>query len=1203
MQDRRRRFGIESKIVRSILLAGIAPMVLALLGGYLVARAVRGPSAGKELQSMAANTANAVTLVLRQRTRETEDIAVSTALRRALQEDAEGKTSEWVKDLNESLIGLCQRSRSEQRQIIVLTPHGKLFAASSRPDKTDFSDEPWWQSIINNKRTIFSLAKVDPQADLYLARICAPILAMERTELLGAVCDTFDLRNLFVPLFPPQKEVLAETLFIVPSPSGALRAITWNQEEDTITWDEVPARLAETFAAHGTDWTRQKDAASGESYVIGFAPIDLRGAVGADVGSRTYYVVARRSVREIGRIVTRTTVLAVLLGSLVVGIFCFWEYRRVHNRIVRPIRLLNEGAQIVGHGDLELKLKIDTQDEIEELAGSFNRMALDLKRKMHQLEDSEEKYRGLVTSMKEGIYQTNAAGEIVFLNQAAAQIFGYGTPAEALAINMNTLYVEEIDAARMDSQLRANGYVDRFRFWMTRKDGEAICVETSSSLIKNEAGDIVGVEGIFRDVTEQIRLERETKEKAGRLAVINEITNAINSSLNIDRVYEAIALQVRKLVQFDCAGIALQTETADSMEVFGLWPLAEDEPVVATTLKSHDKSGLHWVMENARILVIENEHEMSSLTDIPHVLGNNVRLCVYIPLFSKERLTGAFVLGRNNNEAFSKYDLEVLEQIAGQIGVAIENARLFKNLEKSFEEVKKAQEKLAQAHEELKTLDLMKTNLLSNVSHELRTPLVSIMGYTDMMYHEKVGALNNAQKEYLAISLRNVEKLVTLIENLLDFSRLHRGTEKLVFGIVDLVELAKSSIQVIRPVADRRNINVELKAPPDGVAVEGDKEKIAQVFDNLLSNAVKFNNNGGSVTVELRRDSADNAEVSVKDTGIGIPREALDKVFIRFYQYDSSTTRKYGGTGIGLSIAQDIVRMHGGRISVTSEVGEGSTFTFTLPLALAKEAREEKRKQALPEMRGLVQIVTRDKELVENVKTQLASEGISVMHVTDKDEAVRIAGKHLPDCVAIDAGIDGHGGKTVAERLKHDAYTNRIPIVLMKEDGHDTECPDSWIAARVPKSYRKGRLATTISYVIGLSGRRIPPPGDTILIVDDDPDVIEFLGNVLGGVGYEVACAMSGQEALDKMNEGGIGLVLLDIAMPEMDGWEVCSRIRSNPQYGNVFIYIITAKPEASISDRIESSGVDGYLIKPFRTDDIISKVGEVVRQKREIVT
>jgi len=1197
MPHKQPRAGIESKIVKSILLVGIFPMAVAIAVAYVVALQLSVSVAGEELRSMAANTANAVALTLNQRARETEGLSASAEIIEALAEPRESSRA-----LREYLTRLSRRDPDRSRELMVITSDGGVIAASREGGSPDLSGESWWHEVRDRGTTAFSFAQADTEAGSYLGRISVPVFLEARGEPAGYLCDTFDVKNLVAALFVQERVGRAETLLMIPSPTGTTAAFAFGEDGSVVMLPGISPSLDEALRTQGTGMLEYEGETGRRNYVAGFVPLELGDLVGGDPSLKAY-VVGRRGAGIMSRLALRTMLVAFLAGGVLVAFFCLTAYRLVHNNIVRPVRLLNEGAEIVGHGDLELKLKIDTGDEIEELAASFNRMALDLKRKIHQLEESEEKYRGVVTSMKEGIYRTNADGEIVFLNKAAADILGYRSSEDAIGISMNTLYVEEIDAARMNSELRAHGSVDRFRFWMTRKDGQAVCVETSGSLMRDQNGAVVGVEGIFKDVTEEVRLERETKEKAERLAVINEITNAINSSLNVDRVYEAIAVRVRKLVQFDCAGIALQNDTGDGMEVFRLWPISDGEPAEPITVIADESSGLHQVLESARPLVIEDGKEISGLTDAPRVLGTEVRSCVYLPLFSKEHLTGAFVLGRKNDEAFGRYDLEVLEQIAGQIGVAVDNARLFKNLVRSFEEVKEAQEKLAQAHEELKTLDTMKTNLLSNVSHELRTPLVSIMGYTDMIYREKVGPLNEAQKEYLDISLRNVDKLVSLIENLLDFSRLHRGMERPVFSMVDLVEVAKSSVQVIRPVADRRKIRVELKAPQDELIVEGDSEKLSQVFDNLLSNAVKFNENGGSVFMELRKDSANNAEVSVRDTGIGIPREALGKVFTRFYQYDSSSTRKYGGTGIGLSIVQDIVRMHGGRISVTSEVGKGSAFVFALPLAKRKEAWEEERQRALPEMRGLVQLVTKDKVLADSVKAQLVTEGINVIHVANRDEAVRLAGKHLPDCVAVDAGIDDQGGRSVVERLRHDAYTNRIPIVLITEDGRETECPEAWLAARVSKSYRKGRLLSTINYVIGLSDREATPRGEKILVVDDDPDVTDFLSKVLGREGYEVVCAGSGREGLDRMEEGGIGLVLLDIAMPEMDGWEVCRRIRSEPGYGNVYVYVVTAKPEASIAKRVTSSGADGYVIKPFRVEELMDKVNEVVRPTRKLST
>lgn len=231
---------------------------------------------------------------------------------------------------------------------------------------------------------------------------------------------------------------------------------------------------------------------------------------------------------------------------------------------------------------------------------------------------------------------------------------------------------------------------------------------------------------------------------------------------------------------------------------------------------------------------------------------DDIRSCLCVPLYATGRIIGTLNLGSKRRHAFGQRDADVLEQMAPHVAVAIRNAQLLDNLQQSLQEVTRAREELHAANEELKTLDEMKTNLLSNVSHELRTPLVSVMGYTDMIFNGKVGAINDTQREYLGISLRNIEKLVTLIENLLDFSRLHRGAEQLNFDTFDLTDCARASVQLIQPVADERGIYVELRAPEAMVLVEGDKGKMGQIFTNLLSNAVKFNHDGGVVTVEVR---------------------------------------------------------------------------------------------------------------------------------------------------------------------------------------------------------------------------------------------------------------------------------------------------------------------------------------------------------------
>ncbi|HOO93042.1 MAG TPA: PAS domain S-box protein, partial [Opitutales bacterium] len=510
----------------------------------------------------------------------------------------------------------------------------------------------------------------------------------------------------------------------------------------------------------------------------------------------------------------------------------------MHNNIVRPISLLNEGAQIIRQGDLDLKLKIDTGDEIEELAISFNRMALALSRNIKQLEESEEKYRSLVNSMRDGIYQTDLEGVITFLNPAGVEVFGYESTDEALGHNLQELFLEEIDFARIQNELKNKGYVERARVWMKRVDARTICVEMAANRVYDDDGDAVGIEGIFRDVTRNVRLEQEARDRAERLEAINQIANAINSSLEAGRLYESLVVEFQKLVAFDFVSIALLNEDETAFEAHQLWPEQPDRPDSERFLDL-ETSSAGRVTRDGQCLIVDDFRQ--SDMGLASEFSPATRSCLCVPLHATGRGLGSLNFGSDQPHAFGRHDVEVLEQMTPHVAVAIGNARLFENLQISLKEVTLAREKLHAANEELKTLDELKTNLLSNVSHELRTPLVAVMGYTDMIYNGKAGPVTDTQRDYLSISLRNIEKLVTLIENLLDFSRLHRGSEKLIFDTFDLVDCARTSMQIIKPLADARNIEVNLYSSHDQILVEGDKGKLGQVFNNLLSNAVKFN--------------------------------------------------------------------------------------------------------------------------------------------------------------------------------------------------------------------------------------------------------------------------------------------------------------------------------------------------------------------------
>lgn len=878
--------------------------------------------------------------------------------------------------------------------------------------------------------------------------------------------------------------------------------------------------------------------------------------------------------------------LAVLASGCALGGlgFSLRAYHDIHHRIVQNLLLINEGANLVGKGDLDLSLDIATGDELETLAGSFNRMALDLKGKIDQLGASERRYRGLIDSMRDGIVQTDRAGRVTLMNPAGAVILGYAKPADVLGRDLSQVLHDPRAAERVIRALSEHGCLERSRIWSRRTDGTEVCLEMTANPVRTHDGRVEGFEGIFRDVAEGVRLERDARERAERLSATNQIANVINSSLHAGRLYESLVAELRRLVRFDFASVSLITDKEDAFEVRRVFPERDEFGEGAYPLRDQRWSTSIVAQSKQSLLVGNIDEAQEPLQDFPPA----IKSCLCVPLFATGRIIGSMNLGAFAIKAFDAHDGEMLAQLAPHIAVALRNAQLLENLQHSLNEVTKAQERLHEANEELKTLDEMKTNLLSNVSHELRTPLVSVMGYTDMIYNERCGPITDQQRNYLGISLRNIDKLVTLIENLLDFSRLHRGAETIVFDTFDLVQCAQQSIEIVRPVAENREIVVALDAPDEPVLVEGDKGKLGQVFNNLLSNAVKFNHHGGRVDVEVRL-TEDNVETIVSDTGIGIPQEALDKVFSRFYQYDSSSTRKYGGAGIGLSISQDIVRLHGGRMTVSSDEGQGATFRFSLPLrSLRRKAADRGDAPPVPETNLLVQLVTADRALCSQFRVLLDAEGVDLVVAGTAPNAIALAEKHHPDCIFVDLEA-GPVSDTVLDQLLESEAAAQCPLAVYAGDEASYSAHAEAVVARIKPGFRKSGLLSTIHYTISAARTTGDALARRVLVVDDDPEIRDFIQVLLEAEGIEVEPCDSGEEALGKAAAGGYGLVLLDIAMPGMDGWETSRRIKALAN--GIKVYMVTAKPIESFDVRSSRSGADGYLLKPFKSNELVELV------------
>jgi signal transduction histidine kinase len=300
-----------------------------------------------------------------------------------------------------------------------------------------------------------------------------------------------------------------------------------------------------------------------------------------------------------------------------------------------------------------------------------------------------------------------------------------------------------------------------------------------------------------------------------------------------------------------------------------------------------------------------------------------VRSLLVVPLIFKGQVIGTLNVDDDKPDAFSQDVTRLLSIAAAQAAAAIQTAKL-------YTELKERAEKLAQAHRELQESDRLRTQFVQNMSHELRTPLTFVRGYIDLLLEGTLGPLNDRQGQSLQIVADRTRKVIDLVNDILSLQLVERG--ELNFAPVSLAEIAHACVQSAHATAKEEGLVLVEDFEPDLPPVWGDRSRLDQVFANLIQNAIKFSPDGGTITVRLCSEP-EGVRADVIDQGIGIPEDQLTRIFERFYQVDGSSKRRFGGTGLGLTIVQEIVEAHGGTIGVQSRLDVGTTFSFTIPFA------------------------------------------------------------------------------------------------------------------------------------------------------------------------------------------------------------------------------------------------------------------------------
>jgi signal transduction histidine kinase/DNA-binding response OmpR family regulator len=484
-------------------------------------------------------------------------------------------------------------------------------------------------------------------------------------------------------------------------------------------------------------------------------------------------------------------------------------------------------------------------------------------------------------------------------------------------------------------------------------------------------------------------------------------------------------------------------------------------------------------------------------------------------------------------------------------------------------------------------VDRMKTEFVSLVSHELRTPLTSIKGYTEMVLDGDAGEINEEVEEYLGIVFNNAERLVALVNDLLDISRIESGRIQLKLETVDLNEIVQTVKLSMQQKIKEKGQSLSIDIDPQATSVTADKGKLVQVLTNYVSNAYKYTQQGGDLRIEIRRQG-DFARVAVQDNGFGISPEDQARLFTRFYRVDNSMTREIGGTGLGLSIVKQLIELQGGAVGLESAPGKGSRFTFTVPLAEwpAQNLPDAAPLPAKPGSGEGILVVEDDPDIANLIAHHLHKAGYNVRISHSVEEALLNIESNLPDLITLDIDLPGAQGDELARQLHADPVTRDIPILIISVFV-DRSTGVELGAFVLPKPIDQEKLVATVGHILQDSHQ------GPVLVIDDEAGVRSILESAIKEQGLDVETAAGGEEGLALAVTRRPGLILLDIQMPGMDGFAVLQALKENRAVADIPVIMMTGSSELTHQTRarVLAMGASDLIARPFNLDMLVDEI------------
>ena len=734
-----------------------------------------------------------------------------------------------------------------------------------------------------------------------------------------------------------------------------------------------------------------------------------------------------------------------------------------------------------------------------------------------------------------------------------------------------------------------------------RRERGAFSPEVVATLQTFAAQSVLAIHNarLFREIDDK---SRELESLSRNMEQLYRLSTALQEPLSLGEQLTRVLDSARQVVRLDRLHVWTLTPTGDGLALDAGAGLTKEEwqPLEGLTIPLREAGALAAAYRERAPMLFTDQNPLPAGLRLrpPYSTLSALRTknVLVIPMIARGRPVGVLSAdNRISREPIPPHTVDLLQTFAAQAAVAVENARLFQEIQDKGRELE-----VASRH---------KSQFLANMSHELRTPLNAIIGVTEMLLEDAQAAAQPDQIEAHERILRAGRHLLALINDILDLSKIEAGKLELSLESVAVAPLVEDVVATIRPLASKNGNQVEVECPADVGVIRADPTRLRQALLNLASNASKFTERGRiriAVTREPDDGGRDWVSMAVSDTGIGVTAEQLAKLFEEFTQADASTTRRYGGTGLGLAISRRLCRMMGGDITVASAPGQGSTFTIRLPAdaraPLPAGIEAAPRPIAHPAKPGpsgttsnMVLVIDDDPTVRELMDRFLLKEGFSVVTAASGIEGLRRAREIHPAAITLDVMMPDLDGWTVLAALKGDPALADIPVILVtivdeKTRGYSLGATDYMV-----KPIDRERLASVLR---SLCGDR---PAPHALVVEDDEATRSVIRQTLERGGWSVAQAEHGRRGLARVAEQRPDVIILDLMMPEMNGFEFLGALRGNPEWRGIPVVVLTAMDLTNEDRRRLNGEVQRILQKGASARDQL--LGEVGRVLASVVT